>query len=652
MIVSTHIHHIRQCIKLAETYRLSNDEEAQLTIEMVRYFKKLNTCLLTQKERKHMAQLKRFSYAQCLTIMRYLNHSRYRLTPKELVFFISWMPVRAYPLVIALWIWPNALFKSWFIQPLNKRLIQLFVSGPFRNRHTIIYFDSKISRSKQHVLDYMRYVEKDVKDWSYKIVVLPSKCLVAMDYCVSIQSITRLNQRLGSKACVIIDVLSDHHFSELLPMFEHLATNTSYRFGIGIHCSNKWSLQSIIQFLQTLPPDASSRLTIRIHKGHDWAYQQFSNYIGASTIHYSENQLKKMNIVFKWTVYSLLNLVKQHQFNCIIATDNMFDVSWTIIQRTQMHVESLVQVETNSQKVPNISKFLHIITENSMSGVTVLPKNSPLPFVLERILMALRTPMVHQLHGTDSTALFVYSHKLFFKYLQRHYFDSYMRFKPAPANRMNGIPDCTAMDIFSDSSFHASDKQIMCHWLRQHGIKNIRSISSLNRAHLLSPMLLVHTNNYSIMNQMPYHHYDGVLINIRDHQMLGHAFREYHAQNKALSNHIQRFFSDDSYIMCCHTTHLTPVLYSAFVFSINLNGLPSKFKKKYAHRLCYVQHNPHQSPIHWASHDIDIMNQLLTALKITTLIFDTTCSGQYIGDIWQLRKNTHYLTIPTRYFCR
>ena len=407
MILSKLLSKINDCCTIATTIHLSNHEERQLTLTLVKYFKQLNKYIVSRAEHRFIKQK--------LFAMKSPNHLTYILQrvlstannqpPNQLFRWIPWLD----PFTnITLWFLPNN--HSLTIRTLKNNLMAIYSKkASIIQQYTALYIESEHNNhSPNHIIEYC-------KTFKSQQVIIPSTIIRVLHAQQQLNTI--MNNHIQS---LTIDTICINEIPYLVTIIQSLLNDHPTKtIGLTIHLNLKQAIHSIEYTCKELLQNP--RFVLRLSKG---TYNSNPKNTPHSSVIYYAHQQFKMNTFFKWSVYTAFNMIRRHPCQCVIQVHNVYDLAWIMIIKRQMNINKQVKFEIEINKFPNLAKCLLLMNEPSVHCQTIFLDKHPkdiVTIILKKLIEQSRLITQFRALAIHPDTLFVKTHHRFFKYLERNY---------------------------------------------------------------------------------------------------------------------------------------------------------------------------------------------------------------------------------------
>lgn len=137
----------------------------------------------------------------------------------------------------------------------------------------------------------------------------------------------------------------------------------------------------------------------------------------------------KNNTYYKWSIYTIMNFVRRHNIQCIINSNNLYDIAWIHLLKSQLNIENMIIFESNRTKFPNIAKLIQVLNKSSIhSEIILIPKSTKikLNLIIEKLLLQQRIYKEYKRRKENEKSIFKKTHRQFFNYLQHNYLEKYL----------------------------------------------------------------------------------------------------------------------------------------------------------------------------------------------------------------------------------
>ena len=416
MLISKVYEKINHCLELSESMNLTNNEEETITLELVRNFNKLLKLILTKNEKnKFKTKIKLIKrLPQIQQLKKVINE------PKGTIQWHPYLSIKS-NLLLHLSKNHNATLTS-----IYKDLFQVIYQPSKKRKKSDQYYiiEHNTCHSLTEIRDYFDSLLRLIKIEDINHIIISSQCFLTHGIHPILNEIELISNALDGS--LIIDISKDSHFNEALELITHISSlNSTKQFGLSIPLNDKKTVKNIDQIFASLSNQQAKRFILRIKKGTLTPY--INKLTGKSS--YTYEQQIKMNTYYKWSIFTIMNYVRKNQCECLINSNNLYDIAWGLTIRAQMDMEKNIKFETNMTKFPNIAKLLYMINQTALQTESLILTPN-----IKNKLNIMLDKLIHQGHiynGYKGSTIhqklvFKKSHKRFFNYLRRNFLEKYL----------------------------------------------------------------------------------------------------------------------------------------------------------------------------------------------------------------------------------
>ncbi|MEK9728160.1 MAG: hypothetical protein VW397_08680 [Candidatus Margulisiibacteriota bacterium] len=386
---------IHDCLNLAESTNLSNYEEERITLELTHHFKKLLTQVLSKKEKE--------KYKKKILLISSLSGIQQL---KKRLFY-------------------NGEFKFQKILSLYSNLNLLLFPKQDRTKEIILKNLLNIIEDHEYFKSTEKYYILESSPINIKIsnkyhnLIHQLKHKKIKKLIISFEEFNLIKQTIQNQ---ILQQTSDLIFTTKTPddisncfksIIKLQKNNQNQSFGISINAIEKDTLAMLYKNIQSTPQNIIKKLNIRISK----------KYVNNNL------NLLKSNTFYKWNIYTLLNLARKYQFRIFISSNNIYDISWILLLRSQLNIENQVQFETNISKFPYIAKILFMVNRSCIQSESIVitkKTNEYLELIFDKLIYQAKISYAYQNSIHSPSQVFIKSHRRFFNYLKRNFLQKYL----------------------------------------------------------------------------------------------------------------------------------------------------------------------------------------------------------------------------------
>ena len=392
MIISKRNEQIIQTIQMAENHNLSNIEEQQLTITLCHQLKKMLILTLSKNERIAYKVKRQFieSKTNLNDLIDYIKNQNqsYRYL-NNLSFFLN----------LKLYLSSKATIQG----KIFKELMRIFYAYHPIKQDTDYYIIEDINNTHQ-----IQSIKDTIKNNGIKNIILP------MDW-VKKNNIQDLKS--WSINAILLDISNTTSPSSIYATIQKIKKTSIKQVGISIDALNKNAVWIFYQLLKQLTNEEKKSLIFRLKK-HDTIPNNPN--IGAVPL----------NAYYKWVVYTSLNMARKHGCHILINTNNLYDISWILIQRAQLHLQNKITFEGNLTQYPNIAKILFMVTQSTIQTKSILINSKNHQgnnlIIMNKLFTQNHIYQKYQSYPYPLSSLFKKTHKRFFHYLKKDYLKKYL----------------------------------------------------------------------------------------------------------------------------------------------------------------------------------------------------------------------------------
>ncbi|MGC6367431.1 MAG: hypothetical protein ACON35_05460 [Candidatus Marinamargulisbacteria bacterium] len=403
MLITTLNNRVNKTIQLSESLNLTNHEEQQLTMQLVKDLKKLLKIIITKSEKDRFKnKLKMIKSDETLKQLR-----RHLMSAKTSQYF----PFLSLSSNLRLQLSPKSkATKESIFNELDKTIGN--ATKQLNQDNDLLIIEDEESLSDETT--FFEKVSKECSNQKCPNISLKASLFINKN---------ELNRTpfVDFNGKLIIDISTSSEFRFALEIIKKRAQlNAPKITGLSLNILERNSLKYIDHLCNTLSETEKRFCLIRIKKGHHV-------YAGSKTI--KQNQLIKINTFYKWAVFTTFNLIRKHRIKVIINCNNLFDIAWLLIQRAQLNIESQIKFEVNITKFPNISKIIYLFSnENTKSKSIIINDNIniKLKIVLKKLIQQAVIYRWYKSSELCTKTLFIKSHKRFFIYLKHNFLKTYL----------------------------------------------------------------------------------------------------------------------------------------------------------------------------------------------------------------------------------
>ncbi len=407
MLISKIFSRIRKYIDISKSIHLSNDEEKKITIEIVHQLKRLLRLILSKDEKEqYKVRLKLIKQPKELTqIKNYLNKNNQHFNWFRLLSLKSNYLLRI-----------NADYKITVESIYNDFINKLYKSSQITNDN-YYYLEAPESKSAHDVSEYFNQIQAIIIKRKLSNIIIPSHCItslgkikdeIAMEYTTSLIS--------GS---IIIDITNSKHFNVSVKYLNRIIQNNSkIKYGLSFETTSRETVYCINSVLKELSDDQKKSFLLRINKSN----------LSSDSIEFMTKPIKN-NTYYKWSIFTIMNLIRKHNIKCIINSNNLYDIAWIQLSKSQLNIENMIIFETNRTKFPNIAKLIQVLNKSSIHSEIILISKSTkikLTIIIEKLLLQHSIYKEFKNSNFNEELIFKKSHEQFFNYLQHNYLEKYL----------------------------------------------------------------------------------------------------------------------------------------------------------------------------------------------------------------------------------
>jgi len=411
MLISKSIERVNQCLEISESMNLTNQEEEALTVELVHHFQKILSVILTKAERdqfkKKIKTLNQFTQLDALR--HYVNN---HTKPTQ------WMSILSLQSNALLRLLPSNDYTK---KQILKDLSRLFpMKQPIKGDH-FFSIEYPETHNTTEIETYFTNLSDFIQHHSITHVVLDSRSFLNLGVAPIINHVESLAYQCKN---IMIDITKNEHFTDSMAVVEHIVRHGECQtFGLSVRLSYKKTIKHIHNFISSLNDTDTKRFILRVKK------DPYKPNTTSQNVELNAHPVK-LNAYYKWSIYTIFNLCRKKNMRCIIQSNQLYDIAWSLILRAQMNLEGRVQYETNLTKSPKIAKLIYIINQAAIHSESIL-----LTHESKTKLQLILTKLTHQSHilnvqnrlKLNQQTIFKKSHHRFFNFLKRNYLEKYLK---------------------------------------------------------------------------------------------------------------------------------------------------------------------------------------------------------------------------------
>lgn len=413
MVISKIYEKIMHCLTLSESLHLTNHEEEQIILEIVKNFKKLIKKVLTKHElnefKDKIKLIKQFNNLEKLNA--YINQKNHP---------IPWQPY--------LNVWLNIQLKT---TPVNEHIIESIFNDlikkvyqrtpqQFPDNHFYV-IEHKKSQTWADTHDFFQKLISKVNKEKIKNIIIKTQSFCTNETSNLMNLFELLANHLGN-GTLIIELSNSSDFLQAFEIIQQVSgMNNELNYGLSFSISDRKTIYLIDYLFKTLTKHQLQHFVLRFKKGtHKTNKKEIISY---------QHQLT-LNTYYKWSTYTIINYVRKNNCRCIINSNNLHDISWILARRAQMNMENTIRFETNISKFPNISKILYMINQASIPTESLFittDTKEKLNILIEKLIHQGNIYDGYKKTEYNQKVMFIKSQRRFFNFLRRNYLKKYLK---------------------------------------------------------------------------------------------------------------------------------------------------------------------------------------------------------------------------------